>query len=135
LDKHILLKELVFKAVRSSGPGGQHVNKVASRVMLRFDLQTSRGLTESEKERCYRQWQHRLSKQHHLVLECGTYRSQLRNKAQVSQRFLDLLTKALKIPRVRKASRPTKTSVRKRLEQKKQQAFKKQQRKRPNIDG
>ena len=120
-----LLKELKFKAVRSSGAGGQHVNKVSSKVELFFDIQNSNGFTSEEKELLLKKLTAKISKENILILTCSESRSQHKNKEIVTERFLTLITNGLKAPKKRKATKPSKSSVQKRLDKKKKQAYKK----------
>ncbi|CAA0174348.1 Probable protein chain release factor [Tenacibaculum maritimum] len=129
-----LIRELQFKAVRSSGAGGQHVNKVSSKVVLSFDLHSSLSLSSEEKELISRRLKNRLTKSSCIVLECGETRSQYRNKEIVIQRFIALIKIALTATKRRKATKPTKTSVRKRLQKKQTTSLKKQLRQKPRID-
>ena len=128
-----ILKELKFKAVRSSGAGGQHVNKVSSKVELIFDLQNSAEFTEEEKELLYKNLSSKLTKENNLLLTCDESRSQHKNKEIVIKRFLQLITNGLKVPKKRKPTKPTKSSIKKRLEKKKKQAYKKALRNKPEI--
>ena len=130
MDAAQLLKELKFKAVRSSGAGGQHVNKVASKIELIFDLQNSVGFTDEEKTVLLKNLHRKLTKEQILLLQCSESRSQHKNKEIVIERFLQIITNGLKVPKKRKATKPSKASIQKRLEKKKQQAFKKVSRKR-----
>jgi len=130
MDAAQLLKELKFKAVRSSGAGGQHVNKVASKIELIFDLQNSFGFTDEEKTVLLKNLHRKLTKEQILLLQCSESRSQHKNKEIVIERFLQIITNGLKVPKKRKATKPSKASIQKRLEKKKQQAFKKVSRKR-----
>jgi len=130
MDVAQLLKELKFKATRSSGAGGQHVNKVSSKVELTFDLQNSIGLTEEEIALLLKNLHTKLTKEQLLLLQCGENRSQHKNKEIVIDRFLKLIINGLKVPKKRKATKPSKASVQKRLENKKKQAIKKVTRKR-----
>ncbi|WP_428741405.1 alternative ribosome rescue aminoacyl-tRNA hydrolase ArfB [Tenacibaculum sp.] len=129
MNKEQLLKELNFKAVRSSGAGGQHVNKVSSKVELTFTIENSEGLTDEEKELLFKNLENRLSKDNTLTLNSQESRSQHRNKELVIERFFNLIEQALVIPKVRKATKPKKAAVAKRLDEKKQQAEKKENRK------
>ncbi|SNR71410.1 alternative ribosome rescue aminoacyl-tRNA hydrolase ArfB [Lutibacter flavus] len=129
-----IIKELKFKAVRSSGAGGQHVNKVSSKVELIFDLQNSEELSIEEKELLLKNLKSKLTKEGFFLLQCDESRSQHKNKEIVIKRFLDLITKGLKVPKERKATKPTKSSIQKRLEKKKKTAYKKAYRKRPDLD-
>jgi ribosome-associated protein len=125
-----LIKELKFKAVRSSGAGGQHVNKVSSKVVLIFDVENSKVFSEEEKELLLRNLKIKLTKEHLLILNCEENRSQHKNKELVIKRFLEIITNALKVPKKRKPTKPSKSSIKKRLEKKKKQAYKKAFRKR-----
>ena len=128
-----IIKELKFKAVRSSGAGGQHVNKVSSKVELIFDVQNSLELTEEEKELLFKNLQTRLTKENLLLLNCDESRSQHKNKELVIKRFLEILTNGLKVPKKRKPTKPSKASIKKRLEKKKKQAYKKALRGKPEL--
>lgn len=129
-----LFNELTFKASRSSGAGGQHVNKVASKIELSFDMPNSQGLTEEEKERLQQKISSRLTKEGILLLSCSESRSQHKNKAIVIERFLELIKENLKVKKPRKKSKPSKGAIEKRLKSKKEKAFKKAHRKPPKID-
>ena len=128
-----ILTELQFKAIRSSGPGGQHANKVSSKVELAFNVLNSNGLTEREKNRIKLKLDSRLTKETILLLQCDESRSQHKNKELVTKRFLSLLEKTLRIPKKRKASRPTRSSIEKRLKSKKINSLKKSNRGKPDI--
>jgi ribosome-associated protein len=111
-------QELDFTATRSSGPGGQNVNKVNSRVVLRFNIAETRLLVESEKEIIYSKLSKRISKEGILQITSQIKRSQLENKEIAIERFYQLLENALKPVRKRTPTRPTKASKIKRLESK-----------------
>jgi ribosome-associated protein len=128
-----LIKELNFKAVRSSGAGGQHVNKVSSKVELIFDLKNSLVLSSEEKEILIKKLASKLTKENVLLLQCDESRSQHKNKELVIKRFSSLIINGLKIPKKRKATKPSKSSIQKRLEKKKKQAFKKTFRRKPEL--
>lgn len=133
LDQELIISELKFKAIRSSGPGGQHANKVSSKVELQFDIQKSAGLTAREKSRIQLKLQKRLTKETILILQCDDSRSQHSNKALVIKRFFKILENALKIAKKRKASKPTRSSIEKRLKSKKKDALKKANRAKPDY--
>ncbi|VAW25544.1 Hypothetical protein YaeJ with similarity to translation release factor [hydrothermal vent metagenome] len=133
MDNEKIIKELKFKANRSSGAGGQHVNKVSSKIELSFDIQNSSELTNEEKELLLKNLKTRLTKENVLLLQCDESRSQHKNKEIVIKRFLQLIIKGLKIPKKRKSTKPTKSSIRKRLEKKKKQAYKKALRNKPEL--
>lgn len=133
MNSNILINELVFKAVRSSGAGGQHVNKVSSKIELSFDIVNSNSLSEEEKERLLNKLQSKLTKNGVLLLSCDESRSQHKNKEIVIERLLLLLKKALQKEKPRKQTKPTKSSIEKRLEKKKKDAIKKALRKKPGV--
>lgn len=128
-----LRNELKFKAVRSSGAGGQHVNKVSSKVELFFDLENSIELTLEEKQLLLKNLKTKLTKEGFLMLQCDESRSQHKNKEIVIKRFLDLITNGLKVPKKRKPTKPTKSSIEKRIDKKKKTAYKKAFRRKPEL--
>ena len=134
MDAQTILHECQFKAVRSSGSGGQHVNKVSSKVELQFNVAQSEGLSDLEKTRIQHKLASKLTQEHVLILQAGDTRSQPRNKQLVISRFLTLLKDALKVQKKRKPTKPTRASVTKRLETKQKNAVKKQLRKKPKLD-
>ena len=119
MDKAILLSELNFKAVRSSGAGGQNVNKVSSKMVLIFDVATSQGLDEEEKQLLQTKLKTKISQENLLILTCDEDRSQFKNKRIIIKRFFEMLEKALTKPKVRKATRITKGANEKRIQEKK----------------
>ena len=129
-----LLNELVFKAIRSSGPGGQHANKVSSKVELGFDLEQSKALDDAEKSRLKEYFKKRLTTSGVLIMQCDESRSQHQNKRLLIKRFLGLIDRGLEVPKTRKKTKPTKASVIKRLDTKKKQAERKQLRQKPKPE-
>ena len=129
-----LTSELRYKAVRSSGSGGQNVNKVASKVVLYFDLKNSQVFSQEEKQRLAVFFKNRLSKTDLLILESDESRSQLRNKTLVTRRFLRLIEEGLKEVKKRKPTKVPKAVKQKRLETKRKTSEKKASRKKPDID-
>lgn len=134
MDDDQLLRELAFKAVRSSGPGGQHVNKTSSKVELSFNVLLSEAFSENEKDRLLKKLASRISSEGVIMLSCGETRSQHRNKAIVIERLKELIADHLKVRKRRKKSKPSKSAIEKRLKTKKGQALKKANRKPPKID-
>ncbi len=134
MDKGQLIRELQFKAVRSSGAGGQHVNKVSTKIELTFDLIRSSAFLDMEKERLLHKLKPRLTNDGLLLLQCDATRSQHKNKELAILRFLDIIESALKAPKKRKRTKPSKTSVEKRLKTKKITAQKKAGRGKPNLE-
>ncbi|KIX21761.1 peptide chain release factor 1 [Flavobacterium sp. 316] len=133
MNKEIVISELKLKAVRSSGAGGQNVNKVSSKVVLTFDLNSSLGLTEEEKEYLKERIATRLTQDFILMLNCDEDRSQLKNKEIVIKRFLTILTNGLKKPKIRKETRIPKSVKEKRIKEKKNIGLIKQSRRKPEI--
>jgi ribosome-associated protein len=105
LEKGKIISELNFKAVRSSGSGGQNVNKVASKVVLTFDVDNSEALSNEEKQIIKSKLASRLTVDSVLILNCDEDRSQLKNKEIVIKRFLEIIKKGLVIPKIRKATK------------------------------
>ncbi|MEF3077926.1 alternative ribosome rescue aminoacyl-tRNA hydrolase ArfB [Winogradskyella poriferorum] len=134
MDVEALKSELTYKAVRSSGSGGQNVNKVASKVVLHFNLVASEQFTDDEKARLVDFFQNRLNKQGVLILDSSESRSQFRNKVLVTQKFLDLIVEGLKEEKERKPTKVPKAVKRKRLDTKRKNAEKKANRKPPKIN-
>ena len=134
MDRDVLLNELQFKAVRSSGAGGQNVNKVASKVELTFDLEASQGLSDEEKEVLKETIGNRLTKENVLLLQCDESRSQHKNKEIVIKRFFDVLEEGLIVPKERVPTKVPKAVVKKRLKTKRQTSEKKANRKPPEIE-
>ncbi len=133
-DKDALLNELTFKAIRSSGAGGQHVNKVSSKIELIFNLEESFIFNEEQKERLQNKLQNRLTKEGVLMLQCDESRSQHKNKELVIKRFLELIEKSLIIPKKRVPTKIPRIVIKKRLKSKRNLSEKKAYRKKPDVD-
>ena len=133
MGKDKLITELQFKAVRSSGAGGQNVNKVSSKVVLSFDLKNSQALSEEEKLLLETKLASRLTSDLFLILNCDEDRSQLKNKGIVTKRFLAIIEQGLHIPKIRKATKIPKSVIRKRIKDKKNLSEIKKNRKRPEF--
>ncbi len=133
MNTETIINELNFKAVRSSGPGGQHVNKTASKVEVSFDLENSIALSETEKERLRTKLATKISSEGIISLQCGETRSQHRNKAIVIERFVYLIQQNLKVAKPRKKTKPSKGAIEKRIKSKKNNALKKSNRKPPEM--
>lgn len=131
MDEKQLIQELSYKAVRSSGAGGQNVNKVASKVELHFPVANSQALSDEEKERVINKLQSRLTNNNELILQSDESRSQHKNKELVTQRFVEMLRQTLVKPKPRKKIKPSKAAKLKRLREKKVQAEKKKNRRDP----
>lgn len=133
MDKDKIISELNFKAVRSSGPGGQNVNKVASKVVLSFKLDQSEALSGEEKSLLGIKLSSRLNNEGFLVLNCDEDRSQLKNKEIITKRFLQIINQGLIIPKIRKATKVPKSVIRKRLKDKKNLSETKRNRRKPDF--
>jgi ribosome-associated protein len=114
-----LIRELEFRTSRSSGPGGQHVNKTESRVELLWSPENSQCLNLAQKRLLRGRLANRITGEGILILVSEKYRSQHRNKADVTERFVDLVTTSLVPVKKRKPTRPTRSSVEKRIRNKK----------------
>ncbi len=132
--KEKLLTETSFNTSRSGGPGGQNVNKVNTRVELRFSVTESQVLTPWQKQRVLAKLKNRITSGGELLISAQSERSQWKNRQTASQKFFELLEKALTPAKKRVKTKPTASSRFKRLEKKKQHAQKKQLRKPPNHD-
>lgn len=133
MDTEKIISELGFKAVRSSGAGGQNVNKVSSKVILSFDLNASQALSQDEKILLKDNLSARLTTENILILNCDEDRSQLKNKEIVIKRFLELIKKGLYVPKVRKATKVPKSVIKKRIKDKKNVSDLKQSRRKPDF--
>jgi len=133
ITSDILKSELEFTTSRASGPGGQHVNKVNSRVTLKFDIRSSSILTEEEKAVLMEKLTTRITGDGVLLLSAQEKRSQLQNKDAVIEKLDQLLAKAMLRKKARKATKPTKASAAKRVQGKKRQGEKKQWRQKPDV--
>ena len=111
MNKEKILLELDFKAVRSSGSGGQNVNKVSSKVVLTFDLENSSSLSDEEKEMLKQKLSSKLTQNNVLILNCDEDRSQLKNKTTIIKRFLSIIEKGFHKPKTRKATKTPKSKL------------------------
>ncbi|WP_304038007.1 alternative ribosome rescue aminoacyl-tRNA hydrolase ArfB [Mesonia mobilis] len=126
-----LLQEADFKAVLSSGPGGQHANKTSTKVVLDWSLANSEVFSEEQKERLEFKLKNRLTKENVLQLSSDHTRSQHKNKEILIKRFFKVLEDALTIQKPRKKTKPSKASKLKRLKNKRIHSEKKANRKNP----
>lgn len=131
MNTAVIIKELAYKAIKSSGAGGQYVNKVSSKIELSFQVNDSKGLSQEEKLLLNQKLKSRITKEGKLILQCGDSRSQHKNKDLVIKRLLGLLKSNLHIPKTRKPTRIPKAVLKKRLENKKKQSLKKANRRKP----
>lgn len=133
MEKEKIISELSFKAVRSSGAGGQNVNKVSSKVVLSFDIDNSKSLSEEEIQILKSKLASRLTLDSILILNCDEDRSQLKNKEIVTKRFLKIINENLKPLKVRKATKIPKSAIRKRIKDKKNASEIKKTRRKPEL--
>lgn len=127
--------ELTFSVARSGGPGGQHVNKVSTRVTLRFDVLSSPSLTARQRNRILRRLATRINRDGVLRVACGRQRSQAANRREVRERFAELLRGALLPEKRRVATRVSRTEKRRRVEEKRRRGRIKRERGRPGDEG
>jgi len=125
--------EVRLEFVQSSGPGGQNVNKVASKAQLRFDTNSS-SLPEDVRSRLRQIAKKRISDDGILLIEARRYRTQDQNRADAINRLVGLIRKAAEKPKTRRRTRPTEASIQKRLESKRRRSETKQQRHRIDLD-
>jgi ribosome-associated protein len=133
VDFEDLKSEVNYKAVKSSGSGGQHINKVATKVELYFNVFKSEVLSEEQRAKLAVNLSNRINKNGYLILSCSATRSQLKNKEIVTKRFLALIEEGLKEEKERKPTKIPKAVKKKRRENKRQQSQKKTNRKPPDL--
>ena len=121
-------KEITFIASRSSGPGGQHVNKVSSRVTLQFNVFLSSSLSEEQKQRILFKLKTRINRDGILQVSSQANRSQFVNKEAVKERFIEIIKQALAREPIRKKTKPSNAAKRRRLDQKKKHSLLKKMR-------
>jgi ribosome-associated protein len=129
-----LESECIFTAQRSSGPGGQNVNKVNTRIDLRFNVSGSIILTNDEKERISAKLKNKITDEGFLLISSQESRSQANNKTIAIEKFYALIESALKEPKKRKRFKMPESLRRKRLEEKRQRSERKALRKRPPVN-
>lgn len=129
-DLVIPLSELEFRFSRSGGPGGQRVNRRETRVELLFDVQHSPSLNDTQRALLLTRLANHIDSEGVLRIVATTHRSQLRNRDEALERFVQLLRRGLHVPRRRLPTKPSPQSIQKRLEQKRRRAEIKAQRKR-----
>jgi len=132
-EKTGLKAELKFRTSRSSGPGGQSVNKVSTKVELLFDVWSSMTLLQRQKEIISEKIKNRINSEGVLQISCRETRSQLKNKEIAMERFFQLLEEALKPIKKRKPTKPSTASKERRLKTKKIKSEKKDKRKPPEV--
>jgi ribosome-associated protein len=126
--------ELVFSFARSGGPGGQNVNKVASKAVLRWNLSANTSLPAEVRDRLRQQQANRITAEGELVIQGQRFRDQNRNIEDCRERLRAMVLEALTPPTPRKKTRPTRGSKRRRLTDKRQHSERKQRRRPPGAD-
>jgi len=126
--------ELEFRATRSGGPGGQHVNTSSTRVEVRWNVRTSAALTQEQRDRLSRKLATRIDDEGWIRVVASDSRSQLRNKEAARERLHDLVTRGLVVPKRRRATRIPRSEKARRLEQKRHRSGIKRDRRRPSDD-
>ena len=121
--------ELAFRAVRASGPGGQHVNKTSTKVEVLWDVGRSETLSETERQRIMDKLSNRIDVEGILRVTAGERRSQLRNRVAAIERMNELVQQALAVPKPRKRTNLPKRAREQRLAEKKKRSETKRQRK------
>lgn len=129
IDADALLSFVSFQTSRSGGSGGQHVNKVETKVTLLFDVDAATFFSDEEKDRIRQRLANRLQTDGRLQVVSQETRSQLKNKEIAVQKLIELLSQAIKTDKPRKATKPSKAAVQKRLDTKRQRALRKINRK------
>ena len=129
MKREIIISELKIKAARSSGSGGQHVNKVATKVEIHFHINNSKGLEETEKWRLTNKLSNRITNAGTLIIKCQQTRSQLKNKELAINKLFKLLKKGLYVKPIRKKRGISKNQNAKRLKNKREHSEKKALRK------
>ncbi|RXR24102.1 alternative ribosome rescue aminoacyl-tRNA hydrolase ArfB [Flavobacterium stagni] len=133
MNADILRSELQFKAVRSSGAGGQNVNKVASKAVLSWDVNASQAITAEERERILDKLASRISNEGVLQISSEADRSQLKNRTNVEKKLFRLVAQALEIAKPRKVTAIPFSVKMERLANKKSKSEIKQNRRKPNF--
>ena len=134
MDLSTLYKEILFKAVRSSGPGGQHANKVATKVELHWHVPSTKALSDIERDRVLLKLKDSMNKDQYLIVTDASSRSQATNRELAFKKLTTIVEGALHVPKPRKKTKPRKKAKEKRLKEKKILSEKKTRRQKPKED-
>jgi ribosome-associated protein len=129
----IPLREFEFDFVRSSGPGGQRVNKVSTKAILRWNVRASKSLPEAVRRRLVAANRRRITREGHLVITSQRFRDQGRNTADCLAKLREIVARAAVVPKRRKPTRPTKASQERRLKHKRKQSERKRSRRQQDL--
>jgi ribosome-associated protein len=130
----IPLTELVVRATKSSGPGGQHVNTSSTKVEVVWNVRTSSALTDAQRFRALTMLATRVDGEGNIRVVASDTRSQRQNRSLAEERLAEMVRRSLVVPKVRRRTKPTRSSVENRLIEKKRQAGKKRDRRSPGDD-
>jgi ribosome-associated protein len=133
-NEQILKSEVRYRAVHSSGPGGQNVNKVASAALLLWPLWPSKALDHQQKQILWSKLQNHLNEDHEIWIKSTEFRDLGRNKSRCLDKLCELLTKALYVPPPRKPTKPKRSAQKKRIESKRTRGETKELRRKPKLD-
>ncbi len=134
INHSIIEDEIELNFVRSSGSGGQNVNKVSSKVQLKWNVDNSSLFSDYQKNKIKEFLKNKINKEGFLILEAEEYREQSKNRQEVLKKFTELIQQSLKEQKYRKKTKPTRSSQEKRIKAKKEISQKKQSRKQPIKD-
>ena len=136
INENILIKskELKYKTIKSSGPGGQNVNKNSTAISLHFDILNSKSLSDEIKAKLLNTPNKYLTKSGKIIIKVNTYKSQNKNKLQANLRLIEYFNNSMVIKKKRIKTSPKISSIKKRLEYKRKNSIKKQLRKNPDYE-
>ena len=136
INENILInsKELKYRPIKSSGPGGQNINKNSTAISLHFDISNSKSLSDEIKAKVLKIPNKYLTKSGKIIIKVNTYKSQNKNKSEAILRLIKLFKNAMTHKKKRIKTLPKKSSIEKRLNDKRKNSFKKRLRKKPNFE-
>tara|TARA_Y100001970_G_C14053076_1_gene760017 strand:- start:132 stop:551 length:420 start_codon:yes stop_codon:yes gene_type:complete len=136
INKDIVIgtKELITKAVKSSGPGGQNINKNSTAIILHFDIANSKFLSKKTKNTLLGKSSKYLTKSGKIIIKVNKHKSQKRNKSEAVIRLIDYFNKSIETPKKRYKTKPKLSSIKKRLTDKRRNSIKKNLRKKPKLE-